>query len=75
MANLMETKQALKVLTKNRRERNSITVLHCTSEYPAPFKNVNLRAMKNLKNSLKVDVGYSDHTLGIEVVWSCILRR
>ena len=81
MANLMETKQALNVLTKNRRERNSITVLHCTSEYPAPFKNVNLKAMRNLKNSLKVDVGYSDHTLGIEVaigavsLGACIIEK
>ena len=72
MADLNETNQALKILSKNRRERNSITVLHCTSEYPAPFKNVNLRAMNNLKNSLKVEVGYSDHTLGTEVAIAAV---
>jgi N-acetylneuraminate synthase (EC 2.5.1.56) len=44
-----------------------ITVLHCTTEYPAPFQDVNLKAMITIKDEFGVKVGYSDHTLGIEV--------
>ena len=44
-----------------------ITLLHCTTEYPTPFKDVNLRAMKTLRERFQCDVGYSDHTLGVEV--------
>jgi len=44
-----------------------IAVLHCTTNYPCPFEEVNLSAMQTLKNALKCTVGYSDHTLGIEV--------
>jgi len=43
-----------------------ITVLHCTTEYPAPFSDVNLKAMLTIKKELGVKVGYSDHTKGIE---------
>tara|TARA_Y100001978_G_scaffold201066_1_gene218610 strand:+ start:582 stop:1604 length:1023 start_codon:yes stop_codon:yes gene_type:complete len=67
MANLEEINNALNILTESGRDKNSITVLHCTSEYPAPYKNVNLKAMNTIKESCKVNVGYSDHTLGIEV--------
>lgn len=44
-----------------------ITLLHCNTEYPTPFEDVNLLAMLQMKESLKKEVGYSDHTLGIEV--------
>ena len=44
-----------------------ITLLHCTTNYPCPMKEVNLRAMKTLKEAFKCQVGYSDHTLGIEI--------
>ena len=44
-----------------------ITILHCTTEYPAPFETVNLNVMKNLKNRFGCSVGYSDHTQGIEI--------
>jgi len=46
---------------------NEIVVLQCTSEYPAPFEDVNLKAMRTIQNKLNLPVGYSDHTVGIEV--------
>lgn len=65
MAYLNEVKQAVEVLNKN--GAFDITVLHCTTEYPTPIKDVNLKAMLTMKKELNVEVGYSDHTLGIEV--------
>lgn len=44
-----------------------VTLLHCTSNYPTKFEDVNLQAMLTLKKAFKVEVGYSDHTLGIEI--------
>ena len=67
MSNLKEIKDAIKVLESGGLNRKDITVLHCTSEYPAPLNEVNLNAMNEIKNKLKVSVGYSDHTSGIEV--------
>lgn len=55
----------LKVLKEN--GANDITVLHCTTEYPAPLHSVNLKAMLDLANRYNCKVGYSDHTEGIEV--------
>lgn len=46
---------------------NDITLLHCTTEYPAPFDEVNLKAMMTLKKEFNVEIGYSDHTKGVEV--------
>lgn len=65
MATLGEIELALKILREN--GTNDITVLHCNTEYPTPMKDVNLTAMNTIKNAFKVDVGYSDHTLGIEI--------
>ena len=48
-------------------EKNMITVLHCNTQYPTPFMDVNLLAMNNIKENLNINIGYSDHTLGIEV--------
>lgn len=67
MATIPEIKDALKVLTSKGLTRNQITVLHCNTEYPTPMEDVNLKAMQTIKNELQVEVGYSDHTLGIEV--------
>lgn len=67
MATMDEIEQALCVLTNNGLNKNSITVLHCTTEYPAPLTEVNLRAMQHIEHQFGVKVGYSDHTLGIEV--------
>ena len=67
MSNLNEIKDAIQILESGGLERKHITVLHCTSEYPAPLNEVNLKAMNEIKNKLHVSVGYSDHTAGIEV--------
>ncbi|MEX1211416.1 MAG: N-acetylneuraminate synthase [Balneolaceae bacterium] len=67
MATLQEVKDALKVLIKFGLEKSMITVLHCNTEYPTPFEDVNLKAMNSIGNKLEVQIGYSDHTLGIEV--------
>ena len=67
MSNLQEVSDALKVLEVSGTPKSQITVLHCTSAYPAPVSEVNLLAMQTIKETLDVAVGYSDHTLGIEV--------
>ncbi len=67
MAELGEIESALKVLKKAGTAHEKITVLHCTTEYPAPAEEVNLRAMQTIAQTLGVTVGYSDHTEGIEV--------
>jgi sialic acid synthase SpsE len=48
-------------------DKKEIVVLHCNTEYPTPMLDVNLNAMKTIANSFQVGVGYSDHTLGIEI--------
>lgn len=65
MCNLEEIQEAIDVLRKNGTE--DISVLHCNTEYPTPFTDVNLRAMNSIGEKLGVKVGYSDHTLGIEI--------
>lgn len=65
MSTLGEIEEALEVLKDN--GAKDITVLHCNTEYPTPMSDVNLTAMNTMKEAFKVPVGYSDHTLGIEV--------
>ena len=67
MATIAEIKDAVKVLTDNGVSKDKITVLHCNTEYPTPMEDVNLKAMLHIQQELGVPVGYSDHTLGIEV--------
>lgn len=67
MASLEEIQAALHVLQQAGTPRARITLLHCTTEYPTPLEDVNLRAMVTLHDSFGVAVGYSDHTMGIEV--------
>jgi sialic acid synthase SpsE len=54
--------------------RNKITLLHCTTEYPAPFDEVNLNVMDTLRNTFGLAVGYSDHTQGIAVPIAAVAR-
>jgi N-acetylneuraminate synthase len=54
--------------------RERVTLLHCTTEYPAPFEDVNLRAMDTLRRAFGLPVGYSDHTLGIHVAVAAVAR-
>jgi N,N'-diacetyllegionaminate synthase len=68
MADLREIADALNVLTDAGSPLESITVLHCNTEYPTSFEEVNLKAMLTIQNAFPgISVGYSDHTLGIEV--------
>jgi N,N'-diacetyllegionaminate synthase len=67
MSNMHEIEAAINVLEESGTHRSKITVLHCTTAYPVPISDVNLRAMQSIQNELNVAVGYSDHTLGIEI--------
>ena len=67
MADMEEVKDAFQLLINNGLSREDITILHCNTEYPTPMKDVNLRAMLSIRDELGVSIGYSDHTLGIEV--------
>ena len=67
MAILGEIEAALEVLETSGTQRKNITILHCNTEYPTPLEDVNLRAMLAIRDAFGVSVGYSDHTLGIEV--------
>jgi N,N'-diacetyllegionaminate synthase len=67
MATLGDIELAIGALEAAGTSRDKMVVLHCTTEYPTPMAEVNLRAMQNIGNALGVAVGYSDHTVGIEV--------
>ena len=67
MSDLEEIGVALSVLQDGGMELRQITVLHCNTEYPTAMIDVNLRAMESIRQAFGVNVGYSDHTVGIEV--------
>jgi N,N'-diacetyllegionaminate synthase len=67
MATMGEIEAAIEVLEEAGTARSNITVLQCTTEYPTPMVDVNLRAMQSIRTAFGVAVGYSDHTSGIEV--------
>lgn len=67
MANMNEIESAIQVIENEGLDRRNITVLHCNTEYPTPMQDVNLKAMLHIERELGVKIGYSDHTLGIEV--------
>jgi N,N'-diacetyllegionaminate synthase len=67
MSTLEEVSDALDVIEQQGTNRNQVTVLHCTSNYPATLKSINLRAMDTMRREFGVNVGYSDHSLGISV--------
>ena len=72
MATLGEIESAIDVLEQAGTPRANITVLHCTTEYPTPMTEVNLRAMQSIQSAFGVEVGYSDHTPGIEVAIAAV---
>lgn len=80
MATLAEVNNTIKWIRDEQRRLglaqnpDDLIVLHCTSEYPAPASSVNLRAMDTLANETGLPVGYSDHTLGIEVSIAAVAR-
>ena len=67
MSTLEDIEMALNVFLSAGIKREAIYILHCNTEYPTPMKDVNLLAMLSIKNKFNVEIGYSDHTLGIEV--------
>jgi N,N'-diacetyllegionaminate synthase len=72
MTTLGEIEAAIEILEQAGTPRAKLTVLHCTTEYPTPMAEVNLRAMQSIHKAFGVAVGYSDHTQGIEVSISAV---
>lgn len=81
MCVMQDIEDAINELVKSGTDRNKISVLHCTTDYPTAMKDVNLKAMLSIQSKLNVPVGYSDHTLGIEVpiaavaMGACIIEK
>lgn len=81
MSTIGEIEAAIDVIEAEGITRDRITVLHCNTEYPTPMKDVNLLAMNHIARELRVKVGYSDHTLGIEVpiaavaLGACVIEK
>lgn len=67
MCEMSDIEAALNVLLEEGLTKDQITILHCNTEYPTPFEDVNLRAMLEIGEKFGVKIGYSDHTRGIEV--------
>jgi N,N'-diacetyllegionaminate synthase len=67
MSTLGDIEKAFDILVSSGTSRENITILHCNTEYPTPMHDVNLKGMLTIKNAFGVNIGYSDHTLGIEV--------
>lgn len=67
MSTMDEIKDAIKILKDCR-----ISLLHCTTEYPCPFEDVNLKAIQTMRDKFNLEVGYSDHTIGIEVAIAAV---
>jgi N,N'-diacetyllegionaminate synthase len=67
MSDLSEVEDALNILVESGTDKRNISILHCNTEYPTPFTDVNLNAMKSLADTFKTAIGYSDHTIGIAV--------
>lgn len=67
MATIDEIEETLNVFKNDGKFSNSITLLHCTTSYPTPVEEVNLKAMTTMRQKFNTEIGYSDHTLGIEV--------
>lgn len=70
MADMDEIRAAINVLKEHGTE--DITILHCTTEYPAPIRDVNLNVMNSMREAFGFSVGYSDHTQGIEVALAAV---
>jgi len=66
MSTLSEIKEAIRLLNVSGTKKKNINLLHCNTEYPTPFEDANLNAIKTLKEKFKINVGYSDHTQSIE---------
>lgn len=67
MCTMEDIEAAINVFLKENISKENITILHCNTEYPTPMGDVNLKAMLSIQQEFGTDIGYSDHTLGIEV--------
>jgi N,N'-diacetyllegionaminate synthase len=67
MCEMADVRAAVEALYRNGLSKENLLLLHCNTEYPTPFGDVNLKAMEALRKEFGVEVGYSDHTKGIEV--------
>lgn len=67
MCDMEDVRAAVNALYKNGLSKENLILLHCNTEYPTPFEDVNLKAMDALRQEFGVEIGYSDHTKGIEV--------
>jgi N,N'-diacetyllegionaminate synthase len=67
MATMFEIGQAIEILVQNGTQHDKISILHCNTEYPTNYSDVNLLAMNQIRDKFGLKVGYSDHSLGIEV--------
>jgi len=67
MCTMDEINEAINALITSGAKKENITVLHCNTEYPTPMQDVNLKAMLDIGEKLQIKIGYSDHTMGIEV--------
>ncbi|MBX7227637.1 MAG: N-acetylneuraminate synthase [Chitinophagales bacterium] len=81
MATIEEINDAINVFLKYGIEKSKITVLHCNTEYPTPMQDVNLKAMLHIQDILGTQIGYSDHTRGIEIpiaavaLGACVIEK
>jgi N,N'-diacetyllegionaminate synthase len=81
LSTLEEVRVAMEILLTAGLQKEDLTILHCNTEYPTPMADVNLRAMLTIRDELGVNVGYSDHTLGIEVpvaavaMGACVIEK
>ena len=66
MSSISEIKKAIKTLIRNGTKKNNITVMQCTTAYPAPYDEINLNTISTLRNTFKLNIGFSDHSLGIQ---------
>lgn len=67
MCDMQDIENAISTLLKWGSKKENIFILHCNTEYPTPYQDVNLKAMESIRQRFGVEVGYSDHTKGIEV--------
>ena len=67
MSSIKEIQESVSVLYKNGLSKKNLTLLHCTSSYPADYNEVHLKAISLMKKKFKINIGYSDHTKGIDV--------
>jgi N,N'-diacetyllegionaminate synthase len=66
MSSVYEISKAIKTLTKNGTKRINIILMQCTSVYPAPYDEINLNTIATLRNTFKLNIGFSDHSLGVQ---------